>query len=124
MQPDTLLASSVLCEQIESRFGNGPDGIVIFAATATPADFAELAPVLFDAFDAGDDLARHVVSTGVADLERILAALYRDSDLFITGSVGARYKPLIAPPFRKALKEPDGDSLTGAFAIGEALLQG
>ena len=46
------------------------------------------------------------------------------SDLFITGGVGARYKPLIAPLFRKALKEPDGDSLSGAFAIGAALLKG
>ena len=126
MAHDGLLASSVLCEQIESRFGNGPDGIVIFAATATPADFADLAPILFDAFDAGDGLARHVVSAGVADLERILTAMQGDggSDLFITGGVGARYKPLITPPFRKALKEPDGDSLSGAFAIGAALLKG
>ena len=52
-------AGSVLCEQIESG-SQQVDGIVIFAATATPADFATWYD-LFDAFDVGDGLARHVV---------------------------------------------------------------
>ena len=48
----------------------------MFAATATPADFAEMAPVLFEAHESGDSLANHVLTRAVADLERILKAMH------------------------------------------------
>ena len=69
MAHDGLLEGSPLGAQVTSNFGNGPDGIVMFAATATPADFAELAPVLFEAHESGDSLANHVLTRAVADLE-------------------------------------------------------
>ena len=91
---------------------------------ATPADFAELAPVLFEAHESGDSLANHVLTRAVADLERILTAMNVDGGaLFITGGVGVRYKPMLGAAFRDALKEPAGDSLSGAFAIGAGLLK-
>ena len=124
MAHDGLLEDTPLGEQVTSNFGNEPDGIVMFAATATPADFAELAPVLFEAHESGDSLAIHVVTRAVADLERILTAMNVDGgDLFITGGVGERYKPLLGAAFKDVLKEPAGDSLSGAFTIGAALLQ-
>ena len=124
MAHDGLLERSSLAEQITSSIGNGPDGIVMFAAKAIPADFAELAPVLFEAHESGDSLANHVLTRAVADLERILTAMHvNGSDLFITGGVGARYRPMLAAAFKDALKEPAGDSLSGAFSIGRALLQ-
>ena len=124
MAHDGLLEGSSLGAQVTSNFGNGPDGIVMFAATATPADFAELAPVLFEAHESGDSLANHVLTRAVADLERILTAMHvNGGDLFITGGVGVRYKPMLGAAFRDALKEPAGDSLSGAFSIGRALLQ-
>ena len=50
--------------------------------------------------------------------------MHADGDaLFITGGVGVRYKPMLGAAFRDALKEPAGDSLSGAFSIGRALLQ-
>ena len=116
---DGLLEGSQLGAQVTSNLGNGTDCIVMFAATATPADFAELAPVLFEAHDSGDSLANLVVTRAVADLERILTAMNVDGGaLFITGCVGVRYKPMLGAAFRDALKEPAGDSLSGAFAIG------
>lgn len=124
MAHDGLLKGSPLGEQVKSNFGIGPDGIVMFAATATPADFAELAPVLFEAHENGDSLANHVVTRAVADLERILTAMnLDDGDLFVTGGVGVRYKPMLGTAFRDVLKEPAGDSLSGAFAIGAGLLK-
>ena len=124
MTHDGLLEGSPLGAQVTSNFGNGPDGIVMFAATATPADFAELAPVLFEAHESGDSLADHVLTRAVADLERILTAMHvNGGDLFITGGVGVRYKPMLGATFRDALKEPAGDSLSGAFAIGAELLK-
>ena len=124
MAHDGLLEDSPLGAQVTSNFGNGPDDIVIFAAKATPADFAELAHILFEAHESGDSLANHVVTRAVADLERILTAMSVDGGaLFITGGVGVRYKPLLGAAFREVLKEPNGDSLLGAFAIGAGLLK-
>ena len=68
MAHDGLLEGSPLSAQVTSNIGNGPDGIVMFAATATPADFAELAPVLFEAHESGDSLVNHVLTHAVADL--------------------------------------------------------
>lgn len=125
MTHDGLLERSPLAEQIASDFGNGPDDIVMFAATAKPADFARLAPILFKAQESGDSLASHVLAHAVTDLERILTAMSMDGgDLFITGGVGVRYKPMLAETFRNALKDPAGDSLSGAFTIGSRLLKG
>ena len=124
MAHDGLLEGSPLGAQVMSNFGNGPDGIVMFAATATPADFAELAPVLFEAHESGDSLANHVLTHAVADLERILTSMHVNGDaLFITGGVGVHYKAMLGAAFRDALKEPAGDSLSGAFAIGAELLK-
>lgn len=124
MTHDGLLEGSPLGEQIFSTFDNGPDGIVMFAATATPADFAELAPVLFEAHERGDSLATHVVTRAVSDLERVLTAMIvEDGDLYITGGVGVRYKPLLATSFRNCISDPKGDSLSGAFSIGAELLK-
>ena len=124
MTHDGLLEGSPLGEQIFSTFDNGPDGIVMFAATATPADFAELAPVLFEAHERGDSLATHVVTRAVSDLERVLTAMIvEDGDLHITGGVGMRYKPLLATSFRNRISDPKGDSLSGAFSIGAELLK-
>ena len=124
MTHDGLLEGSPLGEQIFSTFDNGPDGIVMFAATATPADFAELAPVLFEAHERGDSLATHVVTHAVSDLERVLTAMIvEDGDLHITGGVGVRYKPLLATSFRNRISDPKGDSLSGAFNIGAELLK-
>ena len=124
MAYDGLLESSPLSEQIFSTFDNGPDGIVMFAAKATPADFAELAHVLFEAHERGDSLATHVVTRAVSDLERVLTAMIvEDGDLYITGGVGVRYKPLLATTFRNCISDPKGDSLSGAFSIGAELLK-
>ena len=124
MAYDGLLESSPLSEQIFSTFDNGPDGIVMFAAKATPADFAELAHVLFEAHERGDSLATHVVTRAVSDLERVLnAMIVEDGDLYITGGVGVRYKPLLATTFRNCISDPKGDSLSGAFSIGAELLK-
>ena len=50
--------------------------------------------------------------------------MHADGDaLFITGGVGVRYKPMLGAALRDALKEPAGDSLAGAFAIGAGLLK-
>ena len=74
--------------------------------------------------DSGDSLANLVVTRAFADLERILTAINVDGGaLVITGSVGVRYKPMLGAAFRDVLKEPAGDSLSGAFAIGAGLLK-
>ena len=43
--------------------------------------------------------------------------------LFVTGGVGVRYKPMLGVALRDVLKEPAGESLSGAFAIGAGLLK-
>lgn len=121
---DGLVARTALTQTIMEQFGDNPDDIVLFASTALPGDYAALVPLLFDALADQDPVARHVVGLGLASLETILTSLEADNggDLFVTGGVGDRYRPLLSERFQRGLSTPNGDSLSGAIGIGRAML--
>ena len=123
---DGLVASTDVTRAVMETYGNNPDDIVLFAGSALPGDYASLVPMLFDAFANDDQVARHVVGLGLVSLETILTSLAADDkgDLFVTGGVGERYRPLMSARFRDRLAMPAGDALSGAIRIGRAMLGG
>ena len=121
---DGLMTVTPLTRSVMDHFGGHPDSIVLFAGNALPGDFAALAPMLFDGFAADDQVARHVVGLGLVALETILTSLDGDDggDLYLTGGIGDRYRPLLSEGLRIRLAEPRGDALSGANAIGRRML--
>ena len=121
---DGLMTATPLTRSVMDHVGGHPDSIVMFASNALPGDFAALAPVLFDGFAAGDPVARHVVGLGLVALETILTTLDGDQggDLYLTGGIGDRYRPLLSETLRARLAAPHGDALSGAAGIGRLML--
>src|SRR3990170_795515 len=56
-----------LAEDILAVFGRNPQNAVIWAGTATPGDFAEFAPRVFEHADKGDQLAVSILADTVTD---------------------------------------------------------
>jgi len=116
---DGIDAATDLTRRVLATHGDDPRALVLHAATATPRDFAGLAPDIFAAAAAEDPCASGIISRAVADLEHILLAVSGNADqpLYLCGGVGVHYGRLLAPALRARLAEPRGDGLSGALSM-------
>jgi N-acetylglucosamine kinase-like BadF-type ATPase len=97
---------------------------VLYANSATPQNFASMAPDIFAAAVAGDSIAGAIITRAVSDLEYILQAVSGgpDQPLYLCGGVGVHYAQMLAPAWRARLAEAQGDGLSGALRIAQAQL--
>jgi glucosamine kinase len=125
----TLLAHDRMAEETDftrtmlSRF-DGPVGIVRFAASAAPAEIAELAPQLVSAAQAGDAAALDLLSRGADYIAGGLRALAveKSAPLCLSGGLGPSYAGLLAARGWEQIIAPEGTALDGAVRL--ALLRG
>ncbi|MEM7489830.1 MAG: BadF/BadG/BcrA/BcrD ATPase family protein, partial [Pseudomonadota bacterium] len=120
LMQDGLAAPSDLTRALLARFDGDSTAIVAFAREARPADYAALAPDVFDAAEAGDANATRLVERGASYLNACIAASeLRDGDvLCLTGGLGPRYAPHLNE--RARLRPPQGTALDGALAMARA----
>jgi len=101
-----------------ARFG-APVDIVDWSEKATPADYAALAPAVFQFADAGDPAALALTSRLALD-----CALYIDGlialgapHVCLLGGLAARVRPLLPNRLAPHMAEPKGDPLDGALLL-------
>ena len=116
---DGVRQGSPLTRIVLDRFGGDPRGMVEFTATAQPADYGGLAPLVFDHVDAGDAVACMLVARAVADVEESLDAFSLKSPhrLCLLGGLAGRYALLLGERHRALLEPPLQDALGGAVSI-------
>ena len=108
-----------LAEKVLDRFAWDPARIVGFAAKATPAEFAELAPLVLEYAAAGDRLAVTLIEEAAEAAARIITRLV-DSGAPVVTLIGGLAKPLgpwLPANVRGYLCEPKSDPLTGALLM-------
>ncbi len=121
MAPLTPLAEHVL-----AVFNHNPQNVVIWAADATPGDYARFAPQVFERAENGDELATGVIEETARDATMLidrLVALGAPSVAMI-GSVFPRLKPWLPERVQPHLVEPEGDAADGAILMAARALQG
>lgn len=103
---------------ILDRMG-GAGGMARFAATASPADFAALAPEIFGFATQGDDLARMLIEGAVSYLTKALALCgwRQDLPICLIGGLSAAYRPHLPAPITAQLIAPAGTPMDGALAM-------
>ena len=113
--PDSQLARSLMSEL------GGVDGILAFAAMASPAEFGTLAPRVSKAAGQGDALAAAVMREGAAHIVQMLEALgwTPNMALCLTGGVAHIYANHLPDDLRAALRDPMGEPLDGALALAK-----
>lgn len=97
-------------------------------ASADARRYATLAPLVFNAADAGCATARALLQAAAAELARLVCALQPEDaasqpwPVVASGSVGVRLAPLWPQALRARLVSPAGDSMDGALQLVRALL--
>lgn len=115
---DGLLAHSGLTREMLDDHGDRA-GIIAFALSARPADFARLAPRVLTAAGAGDVTAARLMRQGA---DYILAALRalgwsQGEALCLAGGLGPAYRDWLPDPVAQSLIAPRGGALDGALAL-------
>ena len=110
----TALSTAIL-----DRFGGDPARVVRFASRATPAVYAEFAPLVFQYASARDPLAvtlvQEAAEAAVAIVDRLAAA--GASAISLVGGLAEPLLPWLPPRIRDLVTEPQSDALDGSILM-------
>lgn len=121
----TLLVSDGINDDTEltrralGKFNDEARQIIQFSRTATAADYAAFAPMVFEFAAKGDPLGIKLVSNACIMIERNLRALDIKAlgRFSITGGLATSYAALDLLPYKELYTPAKGDSLQGALAL-------
>lgn len=115
---DGTISDSSLTDHLLARFG-GAEGVIGFAACASPPEFGALAPIVTQAGDAGDPTALSIIKDGARYITEIVERLgWSDGmTLCLTGGVAPCYRAHLSQQLRRCLRQPLGEPLDGALSL-------
>lgn len=118
---DGLRPPSTLANHLVTQFGDAP-GIVDFAASASPADFGQLARSVTNHAAKGDPLAREVMQAGADALADTLSRLgWRPgTGICLTGGIGPEFAPFLSADMQQDLTTAKGTPIYGAVSLARA----
>ena len=101
----------------------GEAGIIAFAQSATPDQFAALAPRIAEAAQGGDPVCRTLLQQGADYIAAGLAHLGWEPGerLCPMGGLARVYGPFLPPHMAAALSDPDGPALDGALTLARRM---
>ena len=121
---DGIGPASRLTDAVLERFDRDAARLVEFADKARPGDFGAFAPLVLDMADAGDDVAREIVTAGLirveAALERLLAL--GAGSIVLLGGLAARYRARLSARLQPRIADARGDAMDGALALARTLI--
>lgn len=116
---DGLIEPTDLTRATLAHFPDGAEGLVAFAATASPAEFGAHAPRVVEAARSGDPVAHKIMLDGVGYLTQALDALgwHAPEPLVLMGGLGPAWRAFLPEPVAAALTDPRGNALDGALLL-------
>ncbi|MCG6903921.1 MAG: hypothetical protein LJE68_14700 [Rhodobacter sp.] len=116
---DGLRDASDLLTGALAGFSGDTGEIVLFARTATPQEFATLAPRVIAAAQAGDSAGLDIVRTGAAYMQTALVSLGHcpGDPLCLIGGLGPEYARFLDADFAQDIRAPRGSALDGALLL-------
>lgn len=116
-----LADSSPMTDAIFDRLGGAATALSAFGKTACSADWAALAPIVFDYAGAGDPVAGGIIARATQEIEALLDRLTREGvrKVALMGGLAASYRPRLSLRFEQVLADPLGDALDGALGLAE-----
>lgn len=109
---------------ILDRYARDPAKIVAFAAKATPAQYAEFAPLVFEYASRGDRLAVELVRETAEAAARIIdrLAVGGASAISLIGGLAEPLTPWLPAQAQRVLVPPQSDPLDGAILMARRAL--
>ncbi|HEY7610526.1 MAG TPA: BadF/BadG/BcrA/BcrD ATPase family protein [Alphaproteobacteria bacterium] len=114
--PMSGLAAAVL-----AGFAGGRQSVVDWARTAKPADYARLAPLVFEHAGRGDPLAVVLIEAAAAEIARIGRRLLElgAPPLAIIGGLAEPIRPWLPPDLSARMVPPLADAMDGAIMLAQ-----
>ena len=121
---DGLLQPTPLIEEVLSRVGRNRFDVSRWSERATPKDYAEMAPLVFDCAAKGDVVGMTIVIEGAAAISSLGRALLARGagKLCLLGGVSKVYPPYLDADVKKALTVPGADALDGSIMMARQAL--
>jgi glucosamine kinase len=116
---DGLLQPTPLIEEVLSRVGRNRFDVSRWSERATPKDYAEMAPLVFECAAKGDVVGMTIVIEGAAAISSLGRALLARGagKLCLLGGVSKVYPPYLDADVKQALTAPGADALDGAIMM-------
>lgn len=116
---DGLLQPTPLIENVLSRVGRNRFDVSRWSEQATPKDYAEMAPLVFECAAKGDVVGMTIVIEGAAAISSLGRALLARGagKLCLLGGVAKVYPPYLDADVKQALTAPGADALDGAIMM-------
>jgi glucosamine kinase len=114
-----------LSDLILDRYRRDPTKIVAFATSATPAQYAEFAPLVFEYATRGDPLAVELVQETAEAATRIIDRLIAGGATAVSliGGLADPVMPWLPSRLREFLASPQSDPLDGAILMARHEVQ-
>ena len=116
---DGLLQPTPLIEEVLSRVGRTRFDVSRWSEQATPKDYAEMAPLVFECAAKGDVVGMTIVIEGAAAISNLGRALLARGagKLCLLGGVSKVYPPYLDADVKQALAAPGADAMDGAIMM-------
>ncbi|PKR88468.1 hypothetical protein CXZ10_13755 [Pleomorphomonas diazotrophica] len=116
-----LAVSSAMTAAVFDRLGGSAVMLSAFGKTASSADWAALAPLVFDHAEAGDPAADTIVAAATLEIEALFDRLLTEGTgrVALMGGLAARYRTRLSPRFIPFVADPIGDALDGALGLAQ-----
>jgi glucosamine kinase len=116
---DELLQPTPLIEKVMAIAGNNRRDLTHWSEKATPKDFAQFAPAVFQCAASGDVLAMTIVIEGASAISNLGRALLARGtrQLCLLGGLSQVYLPYLDADMRRALVVAKADAIDGAILM-------
>jgi glucosamine kinase len=121
LAPMTPLAAAVLADP---RIAHDRERAVMWSRVATPGDFADFVPLVFDHAERGEPVATAIVEEAANDLDRLAMRLVAlvPPPIAMVGTVFGRIVPWLRDDVRTLLVKPERDAADGAIVLARKAL--
>lgn len=114
-----------LLRSVAAGFGHDPHAIVRWTQTASPRDFAALAPLVFEHSGQGDTAAAELLTLAAGHIDVLARRLVEAgaTPLALVGGCASSLRPWLCEETRSYLIDPLGDALSGAINLARSVAQ-
>lgn len=121
---DGLLQPTRLVENVLSRTGATRFDLSRWSERATPKDYAQFAPIVFECAAQGDVQGMMIVIEGAAAISNLGRALLARGakSICLLGGLAKVYPPYLDADVKRALVEPEADAMDGAIMMARRAL--
>lgn len=111
--------SSSMFYALEQRIGKDVSDIQLWSTNTSSTEMASLAPIIADAANTGDELAKNLVDSGIHYCQKLIDLAPENLPVFIVGGLADLYTPHLKEIYGDRCQPAAGNALNGLYTFAE-----